>query len=96
MKRLLIVGGTGDAVKLADRAIDLPGVEVITTLAGRTRAPKVMAGKVRIGGFGGEAGLVEYLQTPICRPNFLACSWCCDSSGDTPIDARAPCLGAIA
>jgi precorrin-6A/cobalt-precorrin-6A reductase len=63
MKRLLIVGGTGDAVKLADRAIELPGLEVITTLAGRTRDPKAVAGKVRIGGFGGEAGLVTYLQT---------------------------------
>jgi precorrin-6A/cobalt-precorrin-6A reductase len=63
MKRLLILGGTGDAVKLAESAIDLPGLEVITTLAGRTRDPKTVAGTVRFGGFGGEAGLVEYLQT---------------------------------
>jgi precorrin-6A/cobalt-precorrin-6A reductase len=71
MKRLVIVGGTGDALQLAKRAIllqrgfanDLPGLEVITTLAGRTREPKEIAGLVRIGGFGGEAGLVEYLQT---------------------------------
>jgi precorrin-6A/cobalt-precorrin-6A reductase len=63
MKRLLIVGGTGDAVRLAERAIDLPGLKVISTLAGRTREPKAIAGTVRIGGFGGEAGLVEYLQT---------------------------------
>ncbi len=63
MKRLLILGGTGDAVKLASQAMSLPGLEVITTLAGRTREPKAVAGAVRIGGFGGEAGLVEYLQT---------------------------------
>jgi precorrin-6A/cobalt-precorrin-6A reductase len=63
IKRLSIVGGTGDAVRLAARAIDLPGLEVITTLAGRTRDPKTIAGTVRIGGFGGEAGLVTYLQT---------------------------------
>jgi precorrin-6A/cobalt-precorrin-6A reductase len=62
MKRLLIVGGTGDALQLAKRAIDLPGLEIITTLAGRTSAPKMVAGAVRVGGFGGEAGLVEYLQ----------------------------------
>jgi precorrin-6A/cobalt-precorrin-6A reductase len=62
MKRLLIVGGTGDAVQLAARAIDLPGLAVITTLAGRTTNPHTVAGTVRIGGFGGEAGLVEYLQ----------------------------------
>jgi precorrin-6A/cobalt-precorrin-6A reductase len=63
MNRLLIVGGTGDAVRLAARAIDLPGLTVITTLAGRTNHPRSIAGIVRIGGFGGEAGLVEYLQT---------------------------------
>ncbi len=62
MKRLLILGGTGDAVKLASLAIGLPGWEVITTLAGRTRVPKIVAGTVRTGGFGGEAGLIEYLQ----------------------------------
>jgi precorrin-6A/cobalt-precorrin-6A reductase len=63
MKRLLILGGTGDAMQLAQRAIDLPGLEVITTLAGRTNNPKTVAGSVRIGGFGGEAGLVDYLKT---------------------------------
>ncbi|AFY91557.1 cobalt-precorrin-6A reductase [Chamaesiphon minutus] len=71
MKRLVIVGGTGDALQLAKRAIllqrgfanDLPGLEVITTLAGRTREPNSISGSVRIGGFGGEAGLIDYLQT---------------------------------
>ncbi|WP_310422683.1 cobalt-precorrin-6A reductase [Chamaesiphon sp. VAR_48_metabat_135_sub] len=63
MKRLLILGGTGDAVRLASLAIDLPGLAVITSLAGRTIAPKALAGAVRIGGFGGEVSLVEYLQT---------------------------------
>jgi precorrin-6A/cobalt-precorrin-6A reductase len=71
MKRLVIFGGTGDALQLANRAIllqrgfanDLPGFEVITTLAGRTREPNSIAGSVRIGGFGGEAGLIDYLRT---------------------------------
>ncbi|WP_310482380.1 cobalt-precorrin-6A reductase [Chamaesiphon sp. VAR_48_metabat_403] len=71
MKRLLILGGTGDAVKLASLAIllqrgfanDLPELVVITSLAGRTSAPKSLVGNVRIGGFGGEAGLIAYLQT---------------------------------
>ena len=62
MKRLLILGGTGDAIELALQAMSLPGVEVITSLAGRTSTPKKLLGAVRIGGFGGEAGLVEYLQ----------------------------------
>ena len=63
MKRLSILGGTGDAVKLASLAIDLPRLAVITSLAGRTSAPQNLVGEVRIGGFGGEAGLVTYLQT---------------------------------
>ena len=63
MKRLSILGGTGDAVKLASLAIDIPGLAVVSSLAGRTSAPKSLVGEVRSGGFGGEAGLVRYLQT---------------------------------
>ena len=62
MKRLLILGGTGDAVELASLAIDLSELGIITSLAGRTSAPKSLVGDVRIGGFGGEAGLIAYLQ----------------------------------
>jgi precorrin-6A/cobalt-precorrin-6A reductase len=62
MKRLLILGGTGDAVELAAQAMGLHRLAVITSLAGRTSTPKKLLGTVRIGGFGGEAGLVEYLQ----------------------------------
>jgi precorrin-6A/cobalt-precorrin-6A reductase len=63
MKRLLILGGTGDGVELARQAMSLPRLEVISSLAGRTSTPKSLVGSVRIGGFGGEAGLVEYLET---------------------------------
>ncbi len=62
MKRLLILGGTGDAVELARQATTIPGLDVISSLAGRTSTPKKLVGAVRVGGFGGEAGLVEYLQ----------------------------------
>ena len=62
MKRLLILGGTGDGVELARQATNIPGLEVISSLAGRTSTPKSLVGAVRVGGFGGEAGLVEYLQ----------------------------------
>jgi precorrin-6A/cobalt-precorrin-6A reductase len=62
MKRVLILGGTGEAVKLAGQAAHLPGVEVITSLAGRTRRPVTPSGRVRIGGFGGDAGLIDYLR----------------------------------
>ncbi len=61
-KRLLILGGTGDAAKLAAQAVILPQLEVISTLAGRTTFPAPVASAVRIGGFGGKTGLVVYLR----------------------------------
>jgi precorrin-6A/cobalt-precorrin-6A reductase len=61
-KRLLLLGGTSDAVELAGRAAALPNVEVITSLAGRTRQPIVTQQNTRIGGFGGVAGLIGYLK----------------------------------
>jgi precorrin-6A/cobalt-precorrin-6A reductase len=63
MKRLLILGGTGDAVKLAAQTVKLPELETITSLAGRTSEPSPIASETRVGGFGGEAGLVEYLRS---------------------------------
>jgi precorrin-6A/cobalt-precorrin-6A reductase len=60
-KRVLILGGTIDATELAARAAEVPGVEVITALAGRTRQPVVSHPNTRIGGFGGVAGLIDYL-----------------------------------
>jgi precorrin-6A/cobalt-precorrin-6A reductase len=62
MKRLLILGGTGDAARLIDQAAQLPGVEVIASLAGRTPQPNLPTVPFRLGGFGGVAGLTAYLQ----------------------------------
>jgi precorrin-6A/cobalt-precorrin-6A reductase len=62
MKRLLILGGTGDASELATKASAIPEIEVISSLAGRTRQPQTPVGIVRVGGFGGEAGLTDYLR----------------------------------
>lgn len=61
-KRLLILGGTGDAAELAVRASQIPDIEVISSLAGRTQQPATPTGTVRIGGFGGTAGLAAYLH----------------------------------
>ena len=61
-KRVLILGGTGDATALAARIAEIPKVEVITSLAGRTRQPLVTSANTRIGGFGGVAGLTDYLR----------------------------------
>ena len=62
MKRVLILGGTGDAAALAAKVSQIPDVEVITSLAGRTQNPTAIAGSVRVGGFGGVAGLSDYLR----------------------------------
>ena len=62
-RRLLILGGTGEAAALARGALARfgEGLAVTTALAGRTRNPGPIAGQVRIGGFGGAAGLAFYL-----------------------------------
>ncbi|MEH2412445.1 cobalt-precorrin-6A reductase [Nostoc sp.] len=62
MIRVLILGGTGDAAELAARVATIQGLEVITSLAGRTRKPSVPLGDLRVGGFGGVAGLASYLR----------------------------------
>lgn len=59
MPRILILGGTAEA---ADLARALAGLDVISSLAGRTQAP-ALPGQVRVGGFGGAEGLAEYLKT---------------------------------
>lgn len=61
-QRLLILGGTGEANQLATKAAQIDKIEVITSLAGRTQKPVTPTGTVRVGGFGGELGLIEYLQ----------------------------------
>jgi len=62
--RVLILGGTTEARELAELAAGRWGsrIHLITSLAGRTMAPARIAGHVRRGGFGGAAGLAEYLR----------------------------------
>ena len=62
--RLLILGGTTEGRALAEAANARfgPALAVISALAGRTRAPLLPAGEVRIGGFGGAEGLAAYLR----------------------------------
>ena len=61
MKRILILGGTREAVELAERLHKRDGLHVISSLAGRTHTPHLPPGEVRVGGFGGAAGLRDYL-----------------------------------
>jgi precorrin-6A/cobalt-precorrin-6A reductase len=59
--KILILGGTYEARMLADALVAL-GHEVITSLAGRTSEPRLPAGDVRVGKFGGIPGLAAYLK----------------------------------
>jgi len=59
--RILILGGTGEARELA-AALVAGGSDVISSLAGRVRSPRLPDGPVRVGGFGGAAGLAAFLR----------------------------------
>ena len=60
-EKILILGGTKEAAELA-RDLVSKGHDVTTSLAGRTKEPAPVEGKVRIGGFGGGGGLAAYLK----------------------------------
>ena len=61
-RRILILGGTGEAVALARLLESRAEFDVITSLAGRTRRPAAVPGHVRTGGFGGATGLAAWLE----------------------------------
>jgi precorrin-6A/cobalt-precorrin-6A reductase len=58
---ILVLGGTGEARELAGE-LDATGVHVTSSLAGRVSRPRLPAGTVRIGGFGGPDGLARWLM----------------------------------
>ncbi|HEY3557985.1 MAG TPA: precorrin-6A/cobalt-precorrin-6A reductase [Kribbella sp.] len=59
--RILLLGGTGEARELAQLLV-ANGIDVISSLAGRTTNAHHPPGQVRIGGFGGATGLTAWLQ----------------------------------
>jgi precorrin-6A/cobalt-precorrin-6A reductase len=66
--RILILGGTGEAMKLAAALAARPDLPAILSFAGRTKAPLLPSIPSRIGGFGGVDGLAAYLtamKTPL-------------------------------
>src|SRR5262249_45552320 len=62
MHRILILGGTLEARRLAERLRGRADVAITVSLAGRTAAPAAQPVPVRIGGFGGAEGLAAYLR----------------------------------
>jgi len=61
MPRVLILGGTAEARLLADRLAGRANLNITLSLAGRTASPARQPVPVRIGGFGGVAGLADYI-----------------------------------
>jgi precorrin-6A/cobalt-precorrin-6A reductase len=61
MARVLILGGTTEARLLGERLAKRGGLDVMLSLAGRTASPVPHAVPVRVGGFGGAGGLVDYI-----------------------------------
>lgn len=60
-RRVLILGGTAEARDLAGR-LHAAGRPVVSSLAGRVSRPRLPAGEVRIGGFGGPDALATWLR----------------------------------
>lgn len=61
MTRILILGGTTEASRLA-RAVADAGLDAVFSYAGRTDAPVAQPLPTRVGGFGGVDGLMAYLR----------------------------------
>lgn len=60
--KILLLAGTAEARALARRLAGRDGVSMIASLAGATANPAPYPGPVRVGGFGGAAGLADYLR----------------------------------
>lgn len=79
-RHVLILGGTTEARRLAAELAADPALRVTSSLAGRVAAPRLPAGQVRIGGFGGPEGLARWLR---------------EQQVDALIDATHPFAGTI-
>ncbi|MBB5118727.1 cobalt-precorrin-6X reductase [Streptomyces eurocidicus] len=79
-RHILILGGTTEARQLAAELAEDPALRVTTSLAGRVARPRLPAGQVRIGGFGGPEGMARWLR---------------EQQVDALIDATHPFAGTI-
>ncbi|HEY6355503.1 MAG TPA: precorrin-6A/cobalt-precorrin-6A reductase, partial [Burkholderiaceae bacterium] len=60
--RVLILGGTADANRLAAAVANDARIDAVLSYAGRTENPTPPPISWRVGGFGGIAGLADYLR----------------------------------
>ncbi|WP_308312727.1 cobalt-precorrin-6A reductase [Streptomyces sp. ISL-11] len=79
-RHILILGGTTEARRLAEVLAADPALRVTSSLAGRVAQPRLPAGQVRIGGFGGPSGMARWLR---------------EHQVDALIDATHPFAGTI-
>lgn len=61
-RHVLILGGTTEARELARELAGERSLRVTSSLAGRVARPRLPAGEVRVGGFGGPEGLARWLR----------------------------------
>jgi precorrin-6A/cobalt-precorrin-6A reductase len=61
--RVLVLGGTLEASKLASLLAGQSGISAVLSFAGRTKAPRAPEIPYRTSGFGGVDGLEAYLET---------------------------------
>lgn len=61
-RTVLVLGGTTEGRAAAAALDGLPGLRVVSSLAGAVRSPSLPAGEVRVGGFGGATGLAAWLR----------------------------------
>lgn len=59
---ILVLGGTAEGRAIAAGLDGLAGMDVTTSLAGRTESPSALPGRVRVGGFGGAEGLAGWIR----------------------------------
>lgn len=62
-RSILILGGTADARILAGRLAEDSGYRILLSMAGRTLSPVEQPVSMRTGGFGGAAGLADFIRT---------------------------------
>ena len=62
MRKLLLLGGTREARRIAGRIKERAGFDATLSLAGATSSPPDPGIPVRTGGFGGAEGLARYLE----------------------------------
>jgi precorrin-6A/cobalt-precorrin-6A reductase len=60
--RILILAGTSEARRLAERLAGRPVCHVTVSYAGRTARPAPVPGLIRTGGFGGSRGLAAFVR----------------------------------